>query len=88
LVPCDLAVYDKAWDALKGDAVLQIIAALMKEPTPILEFMRLVSKLRPAYTHQDLGLQVLVPLLQYMDGRLVKEEHQSLNGQGPAHRAG
>lgn len=86
LLPCDLVAYDEVWDTLKGDPVLETIAALIKEPTPVIEFSRLVLQLQPwpCYTHLDLGKKVLIPLLRFMDGRREKEEHQSLNGQGPA----
>lgn len=84
LLPCDLAAYDRVWDSLRGDPVLETIAALIKEPTPVLEFSSMVRGLRFDYNHLDLGQHVLIPLLRYMDGRLEKEEHQSLNGQGPA----
>jgi hypothetical protein len=84
LLPCDLAAYDRVWDSLHGDPVLETIAALIKEPTPVLEFSSMVRGLPFDYNHLDLGQHVLIPLLRYMDGRLEKEEHQSLNGQGPA----
>ena len=83
LIPCDLTILDAVWAKICDDAVFYTFVFMIKEPTPILQFVHLISGLKESYSADDLLKTVLEPLAAFMDGRLVRIEHDNLDGQGP-----
>ncbi len=82
LVPCDLQILAQVWPDISDDLLFQTLAAVMKEPTPILRMAQLKHSLPKAYEATELFSIVLKPLVEYMHSRCVKVEHENLNGQG------
>ena len=82
LTPCDLTILDGVWGRICNDAVLYTLVFMMKEPTAILEFVRLAATLGTSYSADELLRAALVPLTAFMNGQTVKTEHENLGGQG------
>ena len=85
LTPCDMAVLHEVWESVRDDGILQTLAFVLKEPTAVVELRRLIPSLPGGpggFSAQQLLDLVLRPLVMHMNGRVVRVEHDNLNGQG------
>ena len=93
MTPCDLTVLllPEVWRHIGACEVLKTFCFLIKEPTPVMHIVDLVKTMPQRTTRsyradvETFFNEICLPLARYMNGKLMRKEHENLNQQGARH---
>ena len=83
-LPCDVLVFDKVWADIAEDIILQVVAAMLKEPAPVIALVQHVQRQACPLEERTVNFHVeaLHHVCRSVSNQATPEVWENLNDQG------